>query len=284
MSKVLDLTGKKYGRWTVIEKAKSKANASLNDRENYWKCICECGKVKEIRGSSLRNGNSKSCGCFAKEQTSKFVRENYKPKPIIDIKGRRFGKLLVMEMQEHIIGDDVKWKCKCDCGNEIVTKGSYLKKGQKTHCGCNKPFSHRLENSRIYRIWLNMKNRCHNSNYDRYSDYGGRGIKVCKEWKNSFEVFCKWALENGYDKNLTLDRIDVNGNYEPSNCRWITGFEQMSNMRKNVYVTYNGETKHLSEWCRVLNVKRSTIDYRLKNGYSVEEAFEIPIGKYKNRK
>ena len=131
-----------------------------------------------------------------------------------------------------------------------------------------------------------MKNRCNSSNYDRYKDYGGRGITVCQEWQDSFEVFCKWALENGYADSLTLDRIDVNGNYEPSNCRWITMFDQMGNMRKNVYITYNGETKHLSEWCRILNVKHSTIAYRLKHGYSIEEAFETPIGKYekKNRK
>lgn len=274
--RLIDLTGKKYGRWTVVEKH------GKNTRDIIWKCICDCGKIGYITGGSLRSGNSMSCGCLARELASERQKgkPSKNPKEIIDLKGKRFGKLIVLEMQEHIVGEDVKWKCKCDCGNEIVTKGAYLRSGKKTHCGCDKPFSYRLTYPRLHCIWSGMKNRCNSSNYDRYKDYGGRGITVCPEWQESFEVFCKWALENGYADNLTLDRIDVNGNYEPSNCRWITMFDQMGNMRKNVYITYKGETKHLSEWCRVLNFKQATIDYRLRHGYSVEEAFEIPIGKY----
>ena len=197
-----------------------------------------------------------------------------------DLTGQRFGKLTVIEIAEHIKGRHIKWRCVCDCGQEVVSSVIYLTQGKKKHCGCGKPFSYRLSYPRLHRIWSNMKFRCNNANDDRYEDYGGRGITVCQEWQESFEVFCKWALNNGYAENLTLDRIDVNGNYEPSNCRWITSFEQMSNMRKNVNLTYKGETKHLSEWCRILNVKHTTIAYRLKNGYSVEEAFETPIGKY----
>lgn len=272
--RVIDLTGHKYGRWTVIE------NAGYKNKEIVWKCICECGNVGYIASHSLRTGNSKSCGCLAKELTSIRNKENPIKKPIIDLKGKRFGNLIVVEMEEHIVGKHVTWKCKCDCGNKIIVDGSYLRNGQKTHCGCNKPFSYRLTHPRLYRIWQNMRERCGNPKNNRYYDYGGRGIKVCTEWQDSFETFCKWALENGYGDELSIDRIDVNGNYEPSNCRWITMFDQMGNTRKNVYITYKGETKHLSEWCRILNFKQATIDYRLKNGYSVEEAFETPIGKY----
>lgn len=278
MPKILDLTGNKYGRWTVIKKAET----SKKDIE--WNCVCECGNIGVIRGSSLRSGNSKSCGCLSREMASKRFSENPKPKSITNLSGMKFGKLTVIEIAEHIKGKHIKWRCVCDCGKEVISAGVYLTNGSKTHCGCEKPFSYRLSYHRLHRIWSNMKFRCNNANDDRYDDYGGRGIAVCKEWQESFEVFCKWALKNGYDKNLTLDRIDVNGNYEPSNCRWITMFDQMGNMRKNVHITYKGETKHLSEWCRILNVRHSTIAYRLKNGYSVEEAFEIPIGNYKSRK
>lgn len=272
--RVIDLTGHKYGRWTVIE------NAGYQNKEIIWKCICECGNVGYIAGNSLRSGNSKSCGCLAREINSKRLKETYKPKPIIDLSGQRFGKLVAIDIAVHEKGKHIKWNCICDCGNKIIATGAYLKNGKKTHCGCEKPFSYRLAYPRIYSIWQNMKDRCGNPKNEKYKDYGGRGITVCQEWIDSFEAFCKWALENGYADNLTLDRIDVNGNYEPSNCRWITMFDQMGNMRKNVYITYNGETKHLSEWCRIFNVKYSTIEYRLKNGYSVEEAFETPIGKY----
>ena len=273
-TRIIDLTGKKFGRWIVI------GQHHKQNYEIYWECVCECGNKGCVSGASLRSGNSLSCGCLKREITSIRTKQNYTPKPIIDLIGKKIGKLVVIEMKEHISGESVKWKCQCDCGNTITVKGEYLRNGRKTHCGCDKPFSYRLSYPRLHRIWSNMKSRCNNANDDRYEDYGGRGIDIFQEWKESFEVFCKWALNNGYAENLTLDRIDVNGNYEPSNCRWITRFDQMSNMRKNVNLTYKGETKHLSEWCRIFNVKHSTIAYRLKHGYSVEEAFETPIGKY----
>ncbi len=275
--RVIDLTGKRYGRWTVIERAGYKG------KDITWKCKCDCGTISEVQGNSLRSGGTMSCGCLARELNSKRLKETYKPKPIIDLSGKRFGKLVAIDIAVHEKGKHIKWNCICDCGNKIIANGVYLRNGKKTHCGCEKAFSYRLTYPRMYRIWLNMKNRCNNPEYERYDDYGGRGIKICEEWQDSFEVFCKWSLKNGYAENLTIDRIDVNGNYEPSNCRWITSFDQMGNMRKNVYIEYKGETKHLAEWCRLLNLKYPTIAYRLKNGYSVEEAFEIPIGNYKKR-
>ena len=272
--RVIDLTGKRYGRWTVIERAGYKG------KDITWKCKCDCGTISEVQGNSLRSGGTMSCGCLARELNSKRLKETYKPKPIIDLSGKRFGKLVAIDIAVHEKGKHIKWNCICDCGNKIIANGVYLRNGKKTHCGCGKPFSYRLAYPRIYSIWQNMKDRCGNPRSESYKDYGGRGITVCPEWIDNFEAFCKWSLENGYDDELSIDRIDVNGNYEPSNCRWITMFDQMGNTRKNLYITYKGETKHLSEWCRVLNFKHATIDYRLKNGYSVEEAFETPIGKY----
>lgn len=268
---LIDLTGGKFGRWLVIEKY-----GNENSGDTLWKCKCDCGRIKNIRGSSLTSGNSKSCGCLARELNSKRNRENYKPKKIEDLTGRRYGMLTVVKMCKHKSGEPVKWICKCDCGNEKIAKGVYLKNGKTSHCGCNKPYSYRLSYPRLYRIWTDMKQRCNNPNNDRAYDYGSRGIKVCKEWEYSFESFAKWALNNGYSDKLTLDRKDVNGNYEPSNCQWITSFAQMSNMRNNVNLKYNGEIQTLSEWCRRLNMNYGTISYRLKRGWSVEDAFEKP--------
>lgn len=268
--KASDLTGEKFGRWYV------EGISYKRKGEYFWKCKCECGTIKNIRTSSLTSGNSKSCGCMAREKTSIRMKENYKPKPIINMVGGKYGLLTVLEMCKHNVGEDVEWLCRCECGKTIVAKGKYLRNGSTTHCGCNKTYSYRLSYPRIYRIWENMKDRCFNLNNERSKDYGDRGITVCDEWKNSFETFAIWALENGYEENLSIDRIDVDGNYEPSNCRWITMFEQMSNMRKNVYVTYKGRTETLSEWCRLLNLKYSTVAYRLKSGWSVEDAFEKP--------
>lgn len=159
-------------------------------------------------------------------------------RPLQDLTGKRFGKLTVIRRYGTDRYKRVIWLCRCDCGNETIAAGTPLKNGHKKSCGCYKyeaTFIHGFANkgNRLYNIWDKMNYRCVNVNYHRYKDYGGRGIKVCNEWKNSFVIFRDWALSNGYADNLTLDRIDVNGNYEPSNCRWITNAEQQKNKRNS---------------------------------------------------
>lgn len=122
---------------------------------------------------------------------------------------------------------------------------------------------HGLSGSRIYNCWVDMKRRCYNKRNKRYNQYGGRGIEVCQEWKDSFEQFYEWAMENGYDDSLTLDRIDVNSNYCPSNCRWATRKEQMRNTTRNHYVTAFGETKTIAEWSDMFGVHQDVIKDRL---------------------
>lgn len=127
-----------------------------------------------------------------------------------------------------------------------------------------------------------MIRRCYQEDVKNYYLYGGRGIKVCDEWfdyDNGFNNFYKWAMDNGYSDNLTLDRIDVNGDYNPSNCRWITNEEQAKNRRSNRYLTYNGETKLFSEWCEKINIPESTLRNRLKRGWSVERALNEKVHK-----
>lgn len=135
---------------------------------------------------------------------------------------------------------------------------------------------HGKKNTRLYRLWKVMKSRCYNEHVDRYQNYGGRGIIVCDEWKNDFMSFYDWSIKNGYDDTLTIDRINVDGNYEPSNCRWATMKQQMRNTSRNAYFTYNGTTHCLSEWCEILNLKYSTVHSRIhKLGWTIAEALEL---------
>ena len=125
-----------------------------------------------------------------------------------------------------------------------------------------------------------MKKRCYNENSKSYKSYGERGIIICKEWLNDFINFYNWSIKNGYADNLSIDRIDVNGNYEPNNCRWATQKEQANNTRRNRYLTYKGETHTISEWSDIFNLKSGTIRARLAHGYTPEQALEMPINKY----
>lgn len=164
---------------------------------------------------------------------------------------RRFGSLTVISLVEEFRypnGErDCRWLCHCDCGNEIVVCGKNLRSGHTKSCGClrravsrDSHTKHGMENTRLYSIWESMKQRCTNPNTAHYKNYGGRGICVCDAWLYSFPLFAEWALSNGYDDTLTLDRIDVNGNYEPENCAWATWDEQCYNKRNTLYVTISG--------------------------------------------
>jgi hypothetical protein len=137
---------------------------------------------------------------------------------------------------------------------------------------------HGMVGTRIYKTWERMKYRCFNPRAMNYQKYGARGITVCEEWKHSFKSFYDWAMANGYRDDLTIDRIDVNGNYEPSNCRWITMLEQQNNRRSNRYITYNGETHTMADWCRILNLPYKVVKLRITSyGWSAERAFTVPV-------
>lgn len=198
-----------------------------------------------------------------------------------DLTGKRFNKLVVLYRDENGYGDKSRWKCICDCGTETTVSGTNLKTGAVKSCGClrhMKHDTHHLSNTRLYRIWNAMKNRCYLKSHYAYSYYGARGITVCAEWKDNFEAFYDWAISNGYSEDLTIDRIDNNGSYSPENCKWSTREEQVNNRRSCVLITYNGETKSLMQWCKLLNLPYKLIHQRmhLKN-ISFEEAISIPI-------
>lgn len=212
---------------------------------------------------------------------------------LIDLTGQRFGRLTVIKRVEDYIQPNghhaTMWLCKCECGNHTTVQAGHLKSGYTTSCGCfqkertstmftkNGLFKKNgLINLRLYNIWACMKTRCYNSNDKRYKDYGGRGIKICNEWRDDFQNFYDWSIANGYSEDLTIDRIDNDKGYFPENCRWVDRKTQQRNRRNNRIITINGESHCLSEWCEILNLNYAKVKARLDQcHWSPEKALEI---------
>lgn len=268
MSKLIDLTGKRFGKLIVLSRSENKSTRVR------WNCKCDCGNLCIVAGKSLKAGQE-SCGCFR-------GRYNF-----VDLVGKRFGRLIVVEQLPVNSLRQVEWLCKCDCGNKAIGTTSALKAGDKTSCGCaythdltNRRFgmltvcsraankrdkvtwncqcecgqftkastsdlllgkrvscgcvqiTHHGSKTRLYRIWSGMKDRCLNPNSHYHKWYGGRGITVCDEWANDFGAFRSWASAHGYSEGLSIDRIDNDGNYEPKNCQWLTISENVSKAQK----------------------------------------------------
>lgn len=203
----------------------------------------------------------------------------------IDIKGQRFGRLVAIKFIRKTATRKSCWLCRCDCGKESFVPVTDLTSGKTKSCGCLKKelvsksfLKHGDTGSRLYRIWQGMKGRCYNENRETYKYYGGKGIVVCDEWLNDYDAFKTWALNCGYSDDLTIDRIDYDGNYEPENCRWITKAEQAANTSKNYRITINKSTRHLSEWCKIFCVRYDVVYGRLRGGWSEVEALTTPEG------
>ena len=225
------------------------------------------------------------------------------PNKLIDLTNQRFGRLVVIERTEIGNAKRPKWLCKCDCGSYKVVSSAHLRHGDTRSCGClrreevsrrsaaiarrigknNK--THGMRGTRLYYIWCGIKRRCLNPNSKPYDRYGGRGITICDEWKNDFMNFYNWAMANGYQENLTIDREDNNGNYEPSNCRWVTMKVQANNRRKAKYssrthcLEFNGEIHSLMEWSRITGINYGTLQRRMELGWSTEKALTTPVKK-----
>ena len=186
----------------------------------------------------------------------------------VDITGQRYGRLTVIKIASK--GKHTKWLCKCDCGKECIIFGCALKSGNTKSCGClnselviERQKKHGMNKSRLYKIYCQIKYRCYNVTYSEFQYYGGRGIKMCDEWRNDFMAFYSWAMANGYADNLTIDRIDANGNYEPSNCRWATQKKQQNNRRNNRVLTHNDETHTIAEWSEKTGINYKTLYSRI---------------------
>lgn len=227
--KIKDISGQKFGKLTAIKIAEDKKNT----KGIVWECQCDCGNTVYVLGTLLRSGKTKSCGCSRTEKYSLI--------------GKVFGYLTVLEKAENK-GRKVRYKCICKCGNETIVYASDLRSGYTKSCGCYSkkilkeqefPKKHGFSGTRIYNVWYGMFRRCYDPKHEGYEYYGGKGVSICPEWLGADGVvnFVKWAYENGYDENAkrgecTIDRINVYGNYEPSNCRWVSMKEQDHNKRK----------------------------------------------------
>ena len=206
----------------------------------------------------------------------------------IDITGKKYNKLKVISFYD-ITNNGSRWLCECDCGKQKVIAASQLKRGTTKSCGCLRSAKKYDDKTKVFRkrlqyIYYQMKQRCYDKNNPAYSNYGARGIKICQEWLNDINIFISWAMENGYNSELTIERIKVNGNYEPFNCKWITKSQQNCNKRNSVLYTINSETKCLSEWCKKYNKDYFLVRGRLKRGYSIEDALTKPIDTKKRNK
>lgn len=199
-----------------------------------------------------------------------------------DLIGETFGRLTVEARGEKNRWGGYRWVCRCKCTNVITVDSNNLRRGLTTSCGCYRNDrvretcgTHGQTNSTEYWSWSHMKRRCTDPSHPRYADWGGRGITVCDRWRDSFEVFLadmgpKPSLEH------SIDRKDNGGNYEPGNCRWAIAKEQSRNTRRNHMLTYNGETRCVSEWSEATGINHQTIHERLKRGLSVADALGMP--------
>lgn len=203
-----------------------------------------------------------------------------------DLTGQHFGRLTVIERVWS--GRNYNWLCQCSCGNTTVTSAGNLTHGYTASCGClskersrNQLYKHGDTNTRLWRIWSGMRRRCSEIQNKDYPNYGGRGISVCAAWEE-YAVFRDWAYANGYNENLSIDRIDVNGDYTPCNCRWVDCKAQNNNRRNNHNITYYGETHTVAQWSEITNIPPKTIGCRLRAGWSVETALTTPVD-HRNR-
>lgn len=321
----IDLTGQRFGKLTVIERADNRIKKD-GYQATRWKCRCDCGNEVVVFGNNLRNQQTKSCGCTRAE----------------DLTGQRFGKLTVLKRAEDLIEESGRrrtmWICRCDCGKETLKRGEVLKAGQANSCGCLRTYdltgqrfgrlevikkleksywlckcdcgnttnalstclvngykkscgclqkenpnrkTHGLSNTRIYRIYRKIIERCYNENSKLYKNYGGRGITMCEEWLEDFMNFYNWSMANGYSDDLSIDRKNNDKGYFPDNCRWTTVLVQNNNRRSNRIMEYNGETHTIAEWSRKVGIKYPTLRRRIESGWSIEDALFKPLERQK---
>lgn len=192
-----------------------------------------------------------------------------------DITNKVFGRLTVLKIFEVDLNGQAKWLCRCLCGNEVVVFVANLKRGNTKSCGClqkekasNRLKTHGKTKTRLFKIWYEMKRRCFDPKRKSYKNYGGRGITVCNSWLK-FEPFEEWAIQNGYKNNLTIDRVNNDDIYKPSNCRWVTQDIQTRNTRRNIL--YKGECA--SEASKRLGGGKMLVSKRIRSGWTKKDAF-----------
>jgi hypothetical protein len=200
------------------------------------------------------------------------------PRPL-ELTGQVFGKLLACSRSHKDATGAWVWLCRCECARYVHVRGATLKAGRTSACpscaAIERNTTHGATGTDLYSRWRAMINRCENRNHHAWPHYGGRGITVCKEW-HQFEAFAR-DMGTGFSPLLELDRIDVDGNYEPDNCRWLTHAQQQRNKRTNHLVTFYNRAMTVTEWAELLGINRNTLAYRLLRGWTTERALTYRV-------
>lgn len=261
-TRIKNIVGQTFGRLRVL------SFSGIRKRYAVWRCICECGKEASITGTKLKGGSTRSCGCLRSE--------GRKP---ANLSGRKFGRLTVISYKT-----PSRWICRCDCGEMTTVQTCSLSSGNTKSCGClaaetlaaiSITHGHTIGNrTPTYSCWSDMLRRCDKPNRQDYYLYGGRGITVCQEWR-SFEVFLEQMGEK--PNGMTLGRINNDGHYCMTNCRWESVLQQANNKRNNHLVTLNGVRQTVSQWARQMGIAPDVIFCRIRRGWPEEEAVLKPI-------
>ena len=266
-AKYIDMIGQRYGKLLVISRTENRPT-KRGDGITMWKCQCDCGKIIECSRQVLKSGNKKDCGCG----------KEYK-----ELIGEKFGRLTVQEIIKNG-KQNVKAKCICECGKITTPTVSRILSGKTKSCGCwsiekmtRNKIKHGMSHTRIYGVWKGMYKRCYDKECEEYKNYGGRGISICDEWLGEIGVknFINWALSNGYNENAergecTIDRINVNGNYEPDNCKFSNMQEQLYNKRNTLHIYVYGELLTVKEISEKYGISKDIIRNRYNIGITEE--------------
>lgn len=273
----MNLTGLTIGNIYIVQrcigdKEIGKLYRKNNPKKSYepkYDCKCLlCGKLFTATGQSIKNRKNKNCGCSALQY---------------DLENKKFGKLLVIKKLGLNKHNEILWACICECGNKVVKTSYALRKYKNPKCReCaikeigNKNRKYIIAYKSLHERYTNMKTRCYYQKCKSFKDYGGRGIIICDEWlgKNGYINFQKWALQNHFNPKLSLDRINTNGNYEPSNCRFVTYQIQSNNRTNNRVIKLNNETDTLANWSRKLNIKYDFLQRKLAKGLTLKEILD----------
>lgn len=249
-----DLIGRRFNKLVVLDLS----NEKKSGRHKYYLCQCDCGQKKVIRRSHLIDGVTKGCGCGN----------------TLNIKGKKFGRLIPIELVKRNM--KYVWKCECECGNITYVPSTRLVHGGTKSCGCyakerqrKSKTTHGMSHTKEHNTWVGIKKRCYNMNCRAYIDYGMRGIRVCDRWLNSFENFLN-DMGACPSPDYSIERIDVNGNYEPDNCIWLLSELQSKNTRHNRWLSYNGEAKIMSDWATEIGWSSIKLYFKLK-----EKQFDV---------
>lgn len=248
------IIGKRFGKLVVVDFDHMGGHGS-----SYWLCECDCGGNAVVNRKCLISGNTRSCGCLRPL--------NYDT----ELLGKKFERLYVVKFDHMDDHGRSYWLCECECGKKLIVRRESLLTGHTKSCGCYKldklserETTHGMSNTRLYNTWQAIKDRCLNKNNSRYNKYGGQGIKMCNEW-DDFITFYDWAAENGYTDDLTIDRIDNDGDYCPENCRWVDNLAQQNNKGNNRFVTYLDSRHTIAEWARIMNISDCNLRYHINH-------------------